>query len=48
MNVALAVKKNNCGSVDLDVRTATVNLVDDIDYTVRSFFRFLPIRSYFF
>jgi len=33
LNVALAVKKNNCGSVDLDVRTATVNLVDDIDYT---------------
>lgn len=32
INVALAVKKNNCGSVDLDVRTATVNLVDDIDY----------------
>jgi len=32
VNVALAVKTNNCGSVDLDVRTATVNLVDDIDY----------------
>jgi len=32
VNIALAVKKNNCGSVDLDVRTATVNLVDDIDY----------------
>ena len=48
LNVALAVKKNNCGSVDLDVRTATVNLVDDIDYTVRYFFLFLPIRSSFF
>ena len=34
VNVALAVKTNNCGSVDLDVRTATVNLVDDIDYVV--------------
>jgi len=32
INVALAIKTNNCGSVDLDVRTATVNLVDDIDY----------------
>lgn len=32
VNVALAIQKNNCGSVDLDVRTATVNLVDDIDY----------------
>jgi len=32
INVALAVKKNNCGSVEVDVRTATVNLVDDIDY----------------
>jgi len=33
LNVALAIKQNNCGSVDFDVRTATVNLVDDIDYT---------------
>jgi len=32
LNVALAIKQNNCGSVDFDVRTATVNLVDDIDY----------------
>lgn len=32
INVALAVKKNNFGSVDFDVRTSTVNLVDDLDY----------------
>ncbi len=37
VNIALAVKKNNCGSVDLDVRTATVNLVDDIGYVVSIF-----------
>ena len=36
LNVALAIKQNNCGSVDFDVRTATVNLVDDIDYAVRN------------